>query len=90
MAKCYRPKAVRLRRVRVGARYVFQPIVLDQLTCWGVLQGLLHEGDVVRVVNLQGCPPANIMGHCYIEKDGQFCGLVSTYSLQPIQRRTSS
>ena len=49
-------------------------------------------GDLVRVVNLYGCPPANTMGQCYVEfvdapkgcnprRNNAFC-MVSTSSLE--------
>jgi len=43
----------------------------------------LKSGDVVRVKNLHGCPPANTMGHCYVvdAKTGAFIGLVCCNSL---------
>ena len=34
-----------------------------------------------QVVNLPGCPKANTMGHCYVEKQGRFAGMVHTNSL---------
>lgn len=30
----------------------------------------LRVGDLVKVVNLYGCPPANTMGQCYVELVG--------------------
>jgi hypothetical protein len=45
----------------------------------------LQRGDVVRVVNLHGCPPANTMGHCHVETlAGEFAGLVFCNSLQRV------
>lgn len=67
--------------VRVGAKYRFEPVMLD----------ILHppynvcRGDIVRVLNLPECPRANTMGHCHMEHlDGAFGGLVCTNSLQPL------
>jgi len=44
----------------------------------------LKAGDVVRVVNIPGCPPCNTMGHAHVYREGQFAGLVATASLQPL------
>lgn len=39
-------------------------------------------GTKVRVINLPGCPPANTMGHCYIQTlRGEFLRLVQPTSL---------
>lgn len=69
---------MKTRKVRAGQIYRYHPVNLD----------LLHPpysvkpGDLVRVVNLPGCPPANTMGHCHVEHlDGKFAGLVCTNSL---------
>ena len=66
------------RRVRANATYVYEPVLIDR----GVAAD--HAGQVVRVVNMPGCPKANTMGHCHIQTlDGQFLGMVCTNSLQP-------
>lgn len=70
-------------RVRAGSKYVYQPTLMDQ---WDARTDL-KAGDVVKVVKLNGCPPPNTMGHCHVEKDGVFAGLVMTNSLQPISRK---
>jgi hypothetical protein len=65
-------------KVRAGSEYFYHPNILDLIdgrTC-------LKSGDVVRVVNLPGCPKANTMGHAHIESiTGEFVGLVHTNSL---------
>jgi hypothetical protein len=66
-------------RVRVGKRYTFDPVAWDILDPKTNLQ----KGDVVVVVNLPGAPKANTMGHCHVEKDGKFVGLVHCNSLSP-------
>lgn len=39
-------------------------------------------GTKVRVINMPGCPKANVMGHCYIQTlSGEFLRLVQTASL---------
>jgi hypothetical protein len=44
--------------------------------------GRLRFGDVVRVVNLPGCPKANTMGHAHFDVNGgEFGGLCCTNSL---------
>lgn len=66
------------RVVQPGEVYTYQPVGMDYLA--GV--ALDHIGKEVRVVNKYGCPPANTMGHCFIETlDGKFLGLVVTNSL---------
>jgi hypothetical protein len=76
------------RRVRNGARYRFEPVIYDQLDApYGVRAGILKIGDIVRVKNCPGCPPANTMGMAHIETlAGEFAGLVFTNSLQPLTR----
>jgi hypothetical protein len=64
-------------KVRVGSFYYYSPNLLDR--CDGRTD--LVEGDFVKVVNLPGCPKANTMGHCYVEKQGRFAGMVHTNSL---------
>lgn len=69
-------------KVVVGRRYRYVPVMLDKMD-WDI-----PEGTIVRVVNQHGCPPANTMGHCYIETlEGKFIGLVCTNSLVPIERK---
>jgi ABC-type uncharacterized transport system YnjBCD ATPase subunit len=41
-------------------------------------------GDVVTVINLPGCPKANVMSMCHIALAGQFAGMVCTNSLVPV------
>ena len=73
-------------KVRVGKKYVYDPCLLDIADPPKHDTGCkLKKGDIVQVVNLRGCPPANTMGHCYIEKNGKFAGLVSVHSLEAIQ-----
>jgi hypothetical protein len=71
-----------VRRVKAGRVYVFQPVGMD---LWDSRTLGIKPGDLVRVVNLYGCPPANTMAHCHIETadGGEFAGLVMTASLQP-------
>ena len=73
-------------KVRVNSRYVYQPVGMDKFDPpYGIEAGILREGEIVKVVNKYGCPPANTMGHCYINnQEGEFCGLVCTQSLVPI------
>jgi hypothetical protein len=75
---------VEYNRVRAGAKYRFNPVPWDRLDPpYGVNNGTLATGDSVRVVNLPGCPKANVMGHCHIETvAGEFAGLVCTNSLE--------
>lgn len=74
------------KRVRAGQRCRYVPCLLDQAQPpHGVEAGILRPGDVVTVVALPGCPPPGAMGHCHIEKDGVFAGLVSLGSLEPLR-----
>ena len=68
-------------KVRANASYIFYPNGWDRIR--PANQGLT-PGDIVTVVNLHGCPKANTMGHCHVNLDGQFMGLVSTGSLYPL------
>jgi hypothetical protein len=67
------------RKVRVGATYVFEPVLFDR--CNPPFDA--EPGDLVTVVNLPGAPKANTMGMCHIARNGQFAGMVCTNSLQP-------
>ena len=66
-------------KVRAKTVYVFRPCVLD------VIDGRtsLTTGTRVRVMNLRGCPKANVMGHAHVvhPETGEFLGLVCTASL---------
>jgi hypothetical protein len=75
-----------LSHVRAGRRYVFKPNMLDVLlsrhhTC--------KDGDIVKVKNLYGCPPAGTMGQCHVVNPvtGQLYGMVSCNSLVPVARK---
>ncbi len=67
------------KRVRVGSIYRFEPVLLDRTDPpYDVL-----PGDLVRVVNLPGCPKAGTMGMVHVlHLDGRFAGLVCCNSLQ--------
>ena len=66
-------------KVRANTKYKYQP------NGWDIYDKAplndLQPGDIVKVVNKYGCPKANTMGQCYVEKDGVFRGMVSTGSL---------
>lgn len=68
------------KRVKVGGRYVYNPVPFDQrnppFDC--------QPGAIVKVVNLPGCPKANTMGMCHVEWNGRFAGMVCTNSLHPV------
>ena len=68
------------RKVRVNATYRFLRCGWDR---FDRKDNWLEDGAIVRVINKQGCPPANTMGHCYVEeKVAPFRSiLVSTASL---------
>jgi hypothetical protein len=76
-------------KVHARSLYRFDPVLIDRCNPpYGVEAGLLKAGDVVRVVNLHGCPRANTMNHCHIETpDGsEFLGMVSCNSLVKVTR----
>jgi hypothetical protein len=66
-------------KVTAGRFYIYDPVMLDQYDA----RTNLRKGDVVRVVNLPGCPKANTMGHCHVEdpETGHFIGLICANSL---------
>jgi len=65
-------------RVRAGSLYRYNPVAIDRLNP----PYDVNDGDIVRVVNLPGCPKANTMGHAHVQQlDGTFGGLVCTNSL---------
>ncbi len=68
-------------RVKVGKMYRYEADGFDRFDPKTSLQ----TGDVVQVVNQRGCPPANTMGHCFVNKDGKFMGLVCCVSLAPVK-----
>lgn len=68
-------------KVRVGKQYIFDPVMMDVCDP----KTTLTKGNVVTVVNLRGCPPANTMGHCHVNFIGKFAGLVHCNSLKPIE-----
>jgi hypothetical protein len=68
-------------KVRVNNTYVFNPNGWDTIDPQGKL---LKRGDLVQVINLPGCPPANTMGQCYVRLLGDSSKrfqMVSTGSL---------
>lgn len=64
-------------KVRVGSKYKYEPVPFDKINP----PFDVEEGDIITVVNLPGCPKANIMGMCHVAKDGKFAGMVMTNSL---------
>ena len=71
------------KRVIVGRTYHYVPVLIDRMNPpIAVGLGRLQFGDVVKVVNLPGCPKANTMGHAHFTSaDGEFGGLCCTNSL---------
>jgi hypothetical protein len=68
-----------MNRVRVGGIYRYEPVGMD---IWSPCNASLKSGALVKVINIYGCPPANTMGHCYVENFiGTFQGLVLCNSL---------
>ena len=73
-------------KVRVGSLYAYKPVGFDLFDpCTN-----LTDGEIVRVINLHGCPRANTMGHCHVAYPdalaGDFIGLVLCNSLIPVKR----
>ena len=72
-----------MKRVHVNTLYRYKPVLLDR----GHPPYNVREGDIVRVVNLPGCPKAGTMGHCHVEHpNGDFAGLVCCNSLEDLER----
>jgi len=70
-------------KVHVNHLYRFDPVLLDRFDGRTSLQ----PGDVVKVVNLPGCPKAGTMGHCHVATpQGEFIGLVCCNSLASVIR----
>lgn len=69
-----------INKVKSGKTYEYQPVLMDRCDA----RTALKPGDKVTVVTLRGCPPPNTMGHCHVEHNGQFAGLVHCNSLQAI------
>lgn len=72
-------------RVRVNSIYRFTAgYFMDRNAC--LTDGCpLEVGDLVQVINLLGCPPANTMGQCYVRLVGDTSKafvMVSTSSLE--------
>ncbi len=66
-------------KVRVNSLYTYDPVLLDRTANLPI-----SKDDIVRVINLHGCPPANTMGHCYVAdpETGHFIGMVCCNSLE--------
>jgi hypothetical protein len=75
-------------RVHANSIYRFIPVSWDRFDPpIGVQEGILNSGDLVRVVNMNGCPKANTMGHCHVKTlDGRFAGLVHCNSLNAVKK----
>jgi len=70
-------------KVRVNSLYVYHANLLDRTDG----RTNLKNGELVKVVNMYGCPKANTMGHCYVVRKGDvdtFVGLVHCNSLHTI------
>lgn len=78
-----------MKRVRVNSLYRYNPVFMDR----SQPPYNIKDGDIVRVVNLPGCPKAGTMGHCYVQHlDGGFAGLVCCNSLgdlSPSERKAT-
>jgi hypothetical protein len=71
------------KKVRVGATYKYDPVPFDRFNPpFGC-----NKGDTVKVVNMPGCPRANTMGMCYVQKGGKFAGMVCTNSLESVRKK---
>lgn len=54
-----------MKRVRVGKLYTYHPVgwdIIDHKNAPNIV-----VGEIVKVVNLPGCPKANTMGHCHVQ-----------------------
>jgi len=71
-------------KVRVGTEYIYEPVLID--LCDGKTG--LKKGQIVKVINLPGCPKANTMNHCHVSYKGKFVGMVCCNSLRTIKEVT--
>ena len=72
--------------VKANSCYIFNPTGYDVFDPKTTLQ----KGEIVRVVNLPGCPRANTMRHCHVQAknnkgEWEFAGLVLTASLDKLK-----
>lgn len=69
-------------KVRVNSNYRYIASGWDRIR--PVSNNSLSDGDIVKVINLPGAPPANTMGQCYVADPatGKFICMVSTSSLE--------
>jgi len=80
-----------MKRVVANKCYEYDPVLMDRIhRPYGVTGGLFDAGDIVRVVNLPGCPRCNTMGMCHIQhpETTEFLGLVCVGSLGPISKKS--
>ena len=71
------------KKVRVGKKYIFEPVFIDRMD---LSKHAIVSGSEVTVINLPGCPKANTMGHCYIQDANKNLTLVCTNSLTDISK----
>lgn len=71
-------------KVRLNSKYRYNPNGWD--TSCPTHGNTLQPGQVVKVVNLPGAPPANTMGQAYVAdaETGKFICMVSTGSLEKV------
>jgi hypothetical protein len=82
MAARPREEMMRLRKVRVGSPYIYDPVLWDVIDS----KTSLKRGEKVRVIKSPiGAPPCGTMGHCYVGDPvtRKFIGLVHVNSLTP-------
>ena len=68
-------------KVRANSVYQYDPVLLDLMD---PPYGRPEKGDLLKVVNLPGCPKAGTMGMCHVNfaETGEFAGLVCVNSLK--------
>lgn len=78
-----------MARVRIGKIYRYEPSWWDLY--FPSLGNTLRVGQVVKVINLPGAPPANTTGQCYVAdpETGKFLCMVSVASLTPVKAAQS-
>lgn len=71
---------------RRGVTYRFDPVLIDRTDP----PVNVRPGDLVRIKDQHGCPPAGTMGMCHVvhADTGEFAGLVCLNSLQPVKETT--
>lgn len=69
-----------MHKVRAGKLYKYDPVPLDIYDA----RTDLKKGEIVKVVNMAGCPKDNTMRHCHVEENSRLARLVHCDSLEEL------